>query len=223
MAAHHTVVATLQIQINPEAFPPKGRRANILLPGGTAGTLKVVGSAGNPWDVEKLYRFTPNGFVDVNGTPINLPTVSVAVAGGAKSVVLLEDVLYSPTSEKIMTVAIAEAGFMRIRDVEIDSAAVLPLDRCKLVVDQNKFKLIPLGNTDGESVDANWFTGRLLTSSPAESPLLFSDYNGRYDIEFFRQRPIKNPVRFSAAGSLASGGSLGGGVYVNPGSDSDDY
>ncbi len=121
-----------------------------------------------------------------------------------------------------MTVAIAEAGFMRIRDVEVGSA-IRPLDRCKLVVDQNKFKLIPLGDRAGRSADANWFTGRLLTSSPAESPLLFSDYNGRYDIEFFRQRPINNALSVSAAGSLASEGSLGGGVYVNPGSDSDDY
>ena len=218
MAAHQAVITSLRIKV--KGHPTRSRLVEGgILPAGTVGYLSDSGET-TPWDTERLYNFYPNMFDETRA----------AAAGAAPwpiFVVLADDVVVRPDSRPetraAVSVSVAEAGFTRIRHVDVDSS-LLPLDRCSLVGnDTGGFRLVPL---DDKKTN-HFFVGRLLHMVPSESPLLYSGASSTFDIEIFRQRPIltdavatKIGPRVASAGDL--GGDSDGGMFRHPDASSEE-
>lgn len=199
MASHQAVITSLRIKV--KGHPTRSRLVEGgILPAGTVGYLSDSGET-TPWDTERLYNFYPNSF----------DKTRTAAAPWSIFVVLADDVVVRPDSRPetraAVSVSVAEAGFTRIRHVDVDNS-LLPLDRCSLVGnDTGGFRLVPLDDTKTK----HFFVGRLLHMVPSESPLLYSGASSTYDIEIFRQRPIlTDSVAIKIGAGMASAGDLDG-------------
>ena len=207
MAAHQSIVTSLRVTIR--GRPTSGRFIEGgILPEGTIGILRKSGT--DPWTREVEYDFFPNNFTETTETELE---------PDEKIVVLKNDVLCRLTDNVPTTVTIAEGGFTRIRHVHIAASGVDVLDRCKIIFEESKFKIVPVDVPNG----TNWYVGRLLHKTASESPLLYANYAKTQDVDFFRQRPLPGPPTSIGDAAAETDNDLGeGSVYRRPAAYSSD-